>query len=87
MLKYKACPTLPQRGLDIGLKVGILAEIGYTCPFLFSLEELATFPLFTCITMTRQYPAWYQDYTQCMDLVPDGRWSLRHADEGNTIVH
>ena len=59
----------------------------YACPFLFSLEELATFPLFTCITMTRQYPAWYQDYTQCMDLVPDGRWSLRHADEGNTIVH
>ena len=29
MLKYKACPTLPQGGLDIGLKVGILAEIGY----------------------------------------------------------
>ena len=29
MLKYKACPTLPQGGLDIGLKVDILAEIGY----------------------------------------------------------
>ena len=29
MLKYKACHTLPQGGLDIGLKVGILAEIGY----------------------------------------------------------
>ena len=29
MLKYKACHTLPQEGLDIGLKVGILAEIGY----------------------------------------------------------
>ena len=28
MLKYKACPTLPQGGLDIRLKVGILAEIG-----------------------------------------------------------
>ena len=25
----KACYTLPQGGLDIGLKVGILAEIGY----------------------------------------------------------
>ena len=29
MLKYKACQTLPQGGLHIGLKVGILAEIGY----------------------------------------------------------
>ena len=29
MLKYKACHTLPQGGLDIGLKFGILAEIGY----------------------------------------------------------
>ena len=29
MLKYKAYHTLPQGGLDIGLKGGILAEIGY----------------------------------------------------------
>ena len=29
MLKYKDCPTLPQGGLDIGLKDGKLAEIGY----------------------------------------------------------
>ena len=29
MLKYKANHTLSQGGLDIGLKVGILAEIGY----------------------------------------------------------
>ena len=28
MLKYKANHTLSQGGLDIGLKVGILAEIG-----------------------------------------------------------
>ena len=29
MLKYKKNPTLSQGGIDIGLKVGILAEIGY----------------------------------------------------------
>ena len=29
MLKYKKNLTLSQGGLDIGLKVGILAEIGY----------------------------------------------------------
>ena len=29
MLKYKACPTLPQGGPNIGLEVGISAEIGY----------------------------------------------------------
>ena len=29
MLKYKNNLTLSQGGLDIGLKVGILAEIGY----------------------------------------------------------
>ena len=29
MLKYKNNHTLSQGGLDIGLKVGILAEIGY----------------------------------------------------------
>ena len=29
MLIYKNNPTLPQGGPDIGLKVGILAEIGY----------------------------------------------------------
>ena len=29
MLKYKKNPTLSQGGLDIGLKVGKLAEIGY----------------------------------------------------------
>ena len=29
MLKYKKNLTLSQGGIDIGLKVGILAEIGY----------------------------------------------------------
>ena len=29
MVKYKKNPTLSQGGPDIGLKVGILAEIGY----------------------------------------------------------
>ena len=29
LLKYKNSHTLSQGGLDIGLKVGILAEIGY----------------------------------------------------------
>ena len=29
MLKYKKNPTLSQGGIDIGLKVCILAEIGY----------------------------------------------------------
>ena len=29
MLKYKTSPTLPWGGLAIGLKVGILAGIGY----------------------------------------------------------
>ena len=29
LLKYKNNHTLSQGGLDIGLKVGILAEIGY----------------------------------------------------------
>ena len=37
MLKYKNNPTLSQGGLDIGLKVGILAEIGYM------LQECAVF--------------------------------------------
>ena len=38
MLKYKKNLTLSQGGIDIGLKVGILAEIGYMlheCALLF----------------------------------------------------
>ena len=43
MLKYKACHTLPQGGLDIGLKVGILAEIGYMLQECAVLERIVNF--------------------------------------------
>ena len=46
MLKYKNNLTLSKGGLDIGLKVGILAEIGYMlhkCALLIHLYTLLYF--------------------------------------------
>ena len=48
MLIYKNNPTLPQGGPDIGLKVGILAEIGnmlHECAVMSMLKQfIADFP-------------------------------------------
>ena len=49
MLKYKKNPTLSQGGIDIGLKVGILAEIGYM------LHECALLDIYSTPSSGKMY--------------------------------
>ena len=58
MLIYKNNPTLPQGGPDIGLKVGILAEIGnmlHECALVKVVVPVRKMKVYKCVCYTGDF--------------------------------